>query len=394
MQPVKNPMPQIKNKILVMSGKGGVGKSTVSVNLAYALALTGKRVGIMDVDIHGPSIPKMTGIENQKIVTGEDQIIHPIEVVTNIFVMSIASLLPGKDEAVIWRGPMKNTLIKQFIEEVKWPELDYLVVDCPPGTGDEPLSVIQMIGKIDGVVIVSTPQDVAFLDARKSVSFCNQLKTPILGIVENMSGFICPNCSHYIDIFKAGGAERTAKDFNLEILGKIPLDSGIVESGDDGKPFVYFHKEGNPAGEVFLSIAEKVANKMNKGEIKMSKRIIAVPADNNGFLAEHFGHCEKFAFYHIENNQIVRTELLTPPAHAEGVIPKWVGDNKANIVLAGGMGKKAKDLFAVVGVEVLTGVEYAAAEEIVKSYLNNTLMCSGAVCNHNHDHGADHNCSQ
>jgi len=247
---------KFKNTIVVMSGKGGVGKSTVTVNLAYALSLMGKATGIMDIDFHGPSIPKMTGIENKKMTDfAKDGRPTPIKAVNNLYVLSIASLMENPDDAIIWRGPMKMGVINQFLEDINWPELDYLVIDCPPGTGDEPLSIIQTIKNVTGVVIVSTPQDVAFLDARKSIDFVNKLNVPILGIVENMAGFICPKCGEKIDIFKTGGALKAASDFKVEILGQIPLEPGIVHAGDEGKPYVYFHND-TEGGKTFISIAE------------------------------------------------------------------------------------------------------------------------------------------
>ena len=255
---------KIKNKIVILSGKGGVGKSTVSVNLAYAFALSGFKTGIMDVDFHGPSIAKMTGIEGKKLeVDGKDMRPGPIKVINNLYVLSIASMLESPDDAVIWRGPMKMGVIKQFLEDIKWPELDYLVIDCPPGTGDEPLSIIQTIEDITGAIIVSTPQDIAFLDARKSINFVNKLNTRVLGIIENMSGFICPKCGEKIDIFKKGGAVKASKDFNIEILGEIPLEPDIVNSGDEGKPFVYFYNNSE-SSKVFISIAEKIIEKIKK----------------------------------------------------------------------------------------------------------------------------------
>jgi ATP-binding protein involved in chromosome partitioning len=255
---------KIKNKIVVLSGKGGVGKSTVSVNLAYALALQGNRVGIMDVDFHGPSIAKMTGIEGRKIFSEkEGQKPKPIEAIKNLYVLSMASLLESPDDAVIWRGPMKMGVIKQFLEDIEWPELDYLIIDCPPGTGDEPLSILQTIHDITGVIIVSTPQDVAFLDARKSINFVNKLDAKILGIIENMSGFICPRCGEKIDIFKKGGALKASKDFNVEILGEIPIEPDIVDSCDSGKPYVYFYNKSK-GSKVFMNIAEKIIKKINK----------------------------------------------------------------------------------------------------------------------------------
>ncbi|MCK4798852.1 MAG: Mrp/NBP35 family ATP-binding protein [Spirochaetes bacterium] len=253
---------KIKNKIVVISGKGGVGKSTVSVNLAYALALNGNKVGIMDVDIHGPSIAKMTGIEGKQLYSNEGERPKPIEVVNNFFVLSIASMLESSDDPVIWRGPMKMNIIKQFLEDIDWPELDYLIVDCPPGTGDEPLSVIQLLKDVTGTIIVSTPQDVAFLDARKTINFSKKLNVPILGIIENMSGFICPKCGEKIDIFKSGGAEKAAKDFKLNILGKIPIDTDIVNSSDNGKAYVYNFSK-NQGAKIFKNITERILEKTN-----------------------------------------------------------------------------------------------------------------------------------
>ncbi|MDO9541428.1 MAG: Mrp/NBP35 family ATP-binding protein, partial [Kiritimatiellia bacterium] len=199
---------QIKHKIIVLSGKGGVGKSTVAVNVAVSLTLAGKRVGLLDVDIHGPSIPKMLDLEDTRISV-RDEIMLPVEK-DGLKVMSIGFLLQNRDDAVIWRGPMKMGVIKQFLKDVDWGELDYLVIDSPPGTGDEPLSVCQLVKNADGAVIVTTPQDVATNDVRKSINFCRQLNLPVLGVVENMSGFVCPKCGELTAIFKTGGGERMA----------------------------------------------------------------------------------------------------------------------------------------------------------------------------------------
>ena len=247
----------IKNKIVVISGKGGVGKSTVSVNLAYSLALEGKKVGILDVDIHGPSVAKMTGIEGRTFQPGPDNRIKPIQAIHNIHVVSIASMMKMPDDPVIWRGPMKMNMISNFLTDIQWPELDYLIVDCPPGTGDEPLSVIQIMENVTGSVIVSTPQDIAFLDARKTINFSKQLNVPILGIIENMAGFACPCCGEKIDIFKTGGAEKAAKDFGIPVLGQVPIDTDIVEAGDSGKSYVYHYGKKEGAG-IYRDIAQKI----------------------------------------------------------------------------------------------------------------------------------------
>ncbi|OHD12032.1 MAG: ATP-binding protein [Spirochaetes bacterium GWC1_27_15] len=254
-------MQKIKKKIVVMSGKGGVGKSTVSVNIAYGLALEGNKVGLLDVDLHGPSIAKMTGIEGKMIYAAENERPKPIEAAHNLFVLSVASLLENADEPIIWRGPAKIGVIKQFLSEIEWPSLDYLVVDCPPGTGDEPLSVIQLLNNISGVVIVTTPQDVALLDVRKSINFAKKLEVNILGIVENMAGFVCPHCDKKVDIFKSGGAEKASKDFNIDVLGSIPIDTNIVHSGDEGKPYIY-HYGKTEGGKIFINIAEKIIEKL------------------------------------------------------------------------------------------------------------------------------------
>ena len=224
---------RIRRKILVLSGKGGVGKSTVAVNLAAALMLSGKRVGLLDVDIHGPSIPTMLGLERERFQGSEDGLL-PIDI-GGLKVMSLGFLLQNQDDAVIWRGPMKMGVIKQFLKDVVWGDLDYLIIDSPPGTGDEPLSVCQLIGTLDGAVIVTTPQKVAAVDVRKSITFCRQLQVPILGVVENMSGFVCPKCGEVTQILPSGGGKRIAKDMNVPFLGAIPMEPKIAEAGDSGR---------------------------------------------------------------------------------------------------------------------------------------------------------------
>ncbi|MDI6859035.1 MAG: Mrp/NBP35 family ATP-binding protein [Methanocellales archaeon] len=233
-------MAKVKHKLVIMSGKGGVGKTTVAVNLAVALANRGYDIGLMDADIHGPNVPKMLGIEDSHLDASPVGIL-PVTVPPRVKVMSIAFLLSNKDAPVIWRGPLKMGAIRQFISDVTWGNLDYLVVDLPPETGDEPLSVAQLIPKIDGAIIVTTPQDVALLDSRKAVNFAKQLKMPVIGIVENMSGFVCPSCGTQIDLFKVGGGEISAMELGVPFLGRIPIDPKICESGDSGVPFMLEH---------------------------------------------------------------------------------------------------------------------------------------------------------
>ena len=238
-QALQQRMCQIKHKVLVLSGKGGVGKSTVAVNLAVSLSLAGKRVGLLDVDIHGPSIPKMLHLEGAPVLN-EGNTILPIEV-GDMKVLSIGFFLRSTDDAVIWRGPMKMGVIKQFLKDTEWGELDYLIIDSPPGTGDEPLSVCQLIENADGAVIVTTPQDVSVADVRRSIDFCHALHLPVLGVIENMSGFVRPLCGEVANVFKTGGGERMANEMGVPFLGRIPLDPQVVEACDAGAPYVHHY---------------------------------------------------------------------------------------------------------------------------------------------------------
>jgi len=230
----------IAHRIVVLSGKGGVGKSTVAVNLAVALARAGQRVGLLDVDIHGPSVPTMLQLQGTRLVANEAGIV-PVAF-AGLKIMSIGFLLAGRDDAVIWRGPLKMSVIKQFLQDVAWGELDYLVVDCPPGTGDEPLSVCQLLERADGAVVVTTPQEVATADVRRCITFCRSMALPVLGVIENMSGFVCPKCGELTQIFKAGGGERMAGEMDVRFLGRVPIDPALTEACDVGTPYVISHE--------------------------------------------------------------------------------------------------------------------------------------------------------
>ncbi len=237
-QALKKRLCRISHKIIVLSGKGGVGKSTVAVNLATALFHTGKRVGLLDADMHGPSMPTMLKTGNVPIMT-DGQSILPVQI-NGLKVMSTGFLSEQRDEAIIWRGPMKMSVIRQFLKDVDWGELDYLVIDSPPGTGDEPLALCQLIDDADGAIVVTTPQEVAAADVRKSVNFCRVLDLPVLGIIENMSGFVCPKCGEVTNIFNSGGGEKIAEEFHIPFLGKIPVDPAVGKACDEGTP--YLHK--------------------------------------------------------------------------------------------------------------------------------------------------------
>jgi len=252
---------KIKHRIIVMSGKGGVGKSFIAVNLAYGLAMQGKKVGLLDVDIHGPSVAKLTNIEGVSIpMNPETGRPMPIKALSNLSVLSIASLISNEDSAIIWRGPMKMALIKQFFSDFDWEELDYLIIDCPPGTGDEPLSIVQTLGKLDGAVIVTTPQDLAILDVKKSVDFALKLDLPILGVVENMKFFRCPKCGKVTPIFKGEQLEKIIVEHSLDFLAALEIDPAIATSADEGKPYIYFYNK-LPSAQALMGAVEKLMEK-------------------------------------------------------------------------------------------------------------------------------------
>jgi ATP-binding protein involved in chromosome partitioning len=247
---------KIGKKYVVLSGKGGVGKSTVAVNCAVGLALRGKRAGLLDSDLHGPSVPTMLGLEGHKI-TGDEKHLFPAELHDGrLKVMSMQFLLRGASDSVIWRGPLKHGVIAQFIGYTVWGDLDFLIIDSPPGTGDEPLSVVQT-ARPDGAIVVTTPQDVATFDVRKSIDFCGKLDLRVTGVIENMSGFACPHCGRVTDIFGSGGGETMAKETGVPFLGKIPLDPSFVKHSDGGRALVGQEK-GSPSLNAITGIIEKL----------------------------------------------------------------------------------------------------------------------------------------
>lgn len=255
-------MCQIRQKLVVMSGKGGVGKSTVAANLAISLAAAGKEVGLLDVDIHGPSIPQLMGLGGGHVWTQGDELV-PLQAAPNLKVISIGFLLPTNRDAVIWRGPMKYGVIRQFLKDVAWGPLDYLVIDSPPGTGDEPLSVAQLVGPPAGAILVTTPQELSVADVRRSVSFCEKVSLRVIGMIENMSGLVCPHCGGQIELFKAGGGDLLAKEMKVPFLGKIPIDPQIVACGDDGTPYVQ-RFAASPAAKAFADVVRRVRDALER----------------------------------------------------------------------------------------------------------------------------------
>jgi ATP-binding protein involved in chromosome partitioning len=254
---VDESLKKIKNKYIVLSGKGGVGKTSTSVNLSMALARKGFNVGIMDVDLHGPDVPRMLGLTGMLDLTKNHKL-NPIRYSENLKVVSIESMIAGKDDAIIWRGPLKYSAIRQFIGEVEWGDLDFLIIDSPPGTGDEPLTIAQTIRDAKAI-IVTTPQEVSLADVRKSISFCRTVKMDILGLVENMSGFTCPHCNQMVDLFGSGGGAKTAEAAGIPFLGRIPFDPNVVSCGDNGVSFQEKYADAQVT-RAFTDLADKISS--------------------------------------------------------------------------------------------------------------------------------------
>jgi ATP-binding protein involved in chromosome partitioning len=258
---------RIENTIMILSGKGGVGKSAVAVNIAAALAASDQQVGLLDIDIHGPSVPTLLKLDGAVVSATSERGVVPIRYNDNLKVMSIEFVAKDQaEEPVIWRGPMKHRMIRQFIGEVHWGDLDFLIIDAPPGTGDEPLSICQMAPPRSQAVIVTTPQRVALKDVRKSIRFCKMLDMPVFGIIENMSGFVCPTCGTEHQLFKRGGGEELARETGFRFLGRIPFDPRMVTSSDEGKPFVLQYP-GSPAERAFDQIIASILD-LSKPKMK------------------------------------------------------------------------------------------------------------------------------
>ncbi len=401
---------RINRTLMVLSGKGGVGKSTVAVNVALSLAAQGQRVGLLDVDIHGPSIPKMLGLNGQKVGVKDNEII-PIEVYGKLHVVSMGLLLEHDDQPVVWRGPLKYNVSKEFLQHVMWGNLDYLVIDAPPGTGDEPLSIGQLIKERASAIIVTTPQQVATIDVAKCITFCNQLNLPVAGIIENMSGFICPHCGKEVDIFMKGGGKELAERMNVPFLGAVPLDPDSVKSGENGIPYVLSYSTSETAKR-FDEIVDKITAVYSSGNIDIPRppakeentegsvippvsgagqgdiaaqggtMKFAVPT-NDGKLCMHFGHCEAFALIDTDaEGKVMNETYVTPPPHEPGLLPPWLAQQGVNCIIAGGMGSRAQQLFAQQGVRVVTGAQEADPKKAVENYLKGTLVTGANTCDH------------
>ena len=305
---------------------------------------------------------------------------------------AIESLAADTDEAVIWRGPLKMHVIRQFISDVDWGDLDYLIIDSPPGTGDEPLSVAQTIRGAKAI-IVTTPQEVSLADIRKSINFCRTVKMPVFGLIENMSGFVCPHCSKPMDLFGSGGGFKTALAMNVPFLGRLPFDPKMVECADAGESYLekYPNEEVTTAYNQIVDLiiqdretkSPQVESKGSgeKGKKDGNMKKIAIPIAE-GRLTNHFGHAAEFAIVHVKDKNIAKKELLEPPPHEPGVLPRWLHELGVDVIIAGGMGQRALGLFGENGIQVVTGAPSLSPEELVQQYLSDALVTGDNVCDH------------
>jgi Mrp family chromosome partitioning ATPase/predicted Fe-Mo cluster-binding NifX family protein len=370
----------VKKVIGIVSGKGGVGKSLVTSMLAVTMSRRNHNVAILDADITGPSIPKAFGITEK--ARGTEAGLLPSKSKTGIDIMSINLLLDNDTDPVIWRGPIIANTVKQFWTEVIWKDIDYMFVDMPPGTGDVPLTVFQSL-PVDGIVVVTSPQELVSMIVEKAVKMAENMSVPILGIVENMSYFKCPDCNKEYKIFGESNIEQIAKKHNIEVLAKIPIDTKIALQCDKG--MIELCDDG-----AFNRIAQKLENIENPEELEeiseiQGGKIMKIAVASEGLMVtEHFGHCETFHVYEAENNKIVKIEAISNPGHKPGFLPNFLHDNGVNVIISGGMGGGAIEIFNEKGIEVITGAK-GDAKTAAEQYLLGNLKSTGSVC-HDHQH--------
>jgi Mrp family chromosome partitioning ATPase/predicted Fe-Mo cluster-binding NifX family protein len=370
-----NELSSIKKVIGIVSGKGGVGKSLVTSMLAIAMNRKGYNTAILDADITGPSIPKAFGIDRK--ASGSERGVIPVKSKTGIDIMSINLLLENDTDPVVWRGPIIANTVKQFWTDVIWDNVDYMFIDMPPGTGDVPLTVFQSI-PIDGIVIVTSPQELVSMIVSKAVKMAEMMNVPILGIVENMSYFKCPDCDKEYKIFGESHIEEIANKHGIKVISKFPIDPKIALSVDKGMIELYTNDWLDNMSDSLekLNDLENIEN----GGVKMK---IAVASENK-MVTEHFGHCEGFMIFDTENGKIVKSELIPNPGHKPGFLPNFLHDKGVNVIISGGMGGGAIEIFNEKNIEVITGAK-GNAEDAVINYLKGELKSTGSVC-HEHQH--------
>ena len=361
-------MSSVKKVICVVSGKGGVGKSLVTSMMGVTMNKMGYNTAILDADITGPSIPKAFGIREKAKANQFGML--PIKSKTGIDIMSVNLLLENDTDPVVWRGPIIANTVKQFWTDVIWAGVDYMFIDMPPGTGDVPLTVFQSL-PVDGIIVVTSPQELVSMIVSKAVKMAEMMNIPILGLVENMSYFTCPDNGKDYKIFGESHIEEVAKEYNLEILAKLPIDPEISAACDRGEIEDY-------QGAWLQSIGDKL-EKMDKVE----NMKIAIASEKET-VTEHFGHCENFNIYDVEDNKIVKSESIANPGHKPGFLPNFLNDMGVTVIISGGMGDGAVNIFNEKGIEVVVGAE-GDSKTAAEDYLSGALKTTGAVCDHDHE---------
>ena len=366
---VKEQLSKIRHKIMVFSGKGGVGKSTIAVNIAVGLSVQDFMVGLLDVDLHGPSVPKMLGARDLKLNRRPDGRLGAIKYSPNLKFLSIEPLLPTEDTAIIWRGPIKISAIQQFIGDIDWGELDYLVIDAPPGTGDEPLTVAKTIPDAYAL-IVTTPQEVALIDVKKTIKFCQKVKMRILGIIENMSGFICPHCGKPVDLFKRGGGQKLAEEYGIRFLGKIPVDPRIVDTGDAGKPIILAYPQ-SPTAKAFEELVRNIisATEEMKRDVEEERYMrVAIPIKNPKQIETNPEEFNLFFIFDIENGKILIKDTVKKPDNQSLI--EFLKEQVATHILLFDPPKELADTLSYNGFRVLiTDTSQTPPEELLNEYL-------------------------
>lgn len=369
---------RIKKVIGVMSGKGGVGKSLVTSMLAVMMNRRGHQTAILDADITGPSIPKAFGIHDR--ATGNQQGLLPICSATGIKIMSINLLLENDTDPVVWRGPLLAGTVKQFWTDVIWGDVDFMFIDMPPGTGDVPLTVFQSL-PVDGIIIVTSPQELVSMIVSKAVKMAEMMGIPVVGLVENMAYFKCPDCGREHSVFGESHIEKIAQQYNLEILARLPVEPGIAAACDGG--LIEYYKGDWPD-----NVAERLAGSEQSTAIRAEKeegdRLKIAVASEGGMVTQHFGHCESFEVFDSVNRQIIDSQSVPNPGHRPGFLPNFLNDLGVNVIISGGMGAGAIDIFNEKNIEVITGAQ-GDARVAAELYLKGMLKSTGAVC-HDHQH--------
>jgi len=366
---------RIKKNIAIMSGKGGVGKSAVTMLLATSLRRRGLEVGILDADITGPSIPRGLGV-NGPILIGEAGVI-PATSSTGIKIMSMNLILPEEDDAVIWRGPLISRAVKQFYEECDWGELDYLLVDLPPGTADVPLTVMQSI-RLDGIVLVTSPQELAGMIVGKARKMAAALEAPVLGLIENMSFIRCPHCAETIEPFGESHSGQAARDMGIPLLGRLPLDADVSRLADAGELEQYTSADVDALAEILLASTVRL-NTAEPGEAPGDETARVAIVMEGDQVSQHFGQCERVMIATIENGQVKSREVVDAPEHDCSALPRLFNERNVDCVIAGGLGGGALAHLQEAGVKVVAGAD-GPVDEVLARFLAGSLEPGEAVC--------------